>query len=129
MGKKSPEKARAFFQSVDKNHKGWLTIDEFVAAEAEREGETEPGPAAAPSPQSSATSTPSPLVIISGVVLESSDKGIVVQTNRGLVWLTGSNAKVKMTVDISAVKTEPHVYTANGRQQTIDGYRASLTGR
>ncbi|HSI10458.1 MAG TPA: EF-hand domain-containing protein, partial [Chthoniobacter sp.] len=110
MGRKTPEKARTFFQSVDKNHTGSITVDQFVFAEAGREGEIESGgaPAVPPTatPQARAAATPSPLVIITGVVLEGIDKGLVVQTPRGaLVWLTGSTAKVKMTVEISAIKT------------------------
>jgi len=134
MGRKTPEKARAFFSTIDQNNTGSITMDQFVAAEAGREGEIQPGqPAAAPAPpaQPSASATPSPLIIVKGVVLQSSDKGLVVQTPQGaLVWLTGATARVKMTVEISAVKAEPHVYTAaNGKTQTIDGFRASLTGR
>lgn len=130
MGKKTPEKAKSFFNSVDKNQTGSITMDQFVTAEAQREGETEPTPpGAATNQQPAAAFTPTPLVLIKGVVIESSDKGVVVQTDRGPVWLAGNSTKVKWTVEISAVKTEPHAYTANGKTQMIDGYRASLTGR
>lgn len=127
MGKKTPEKAKTFFQGIDRSHAGWISVDQFVAAEAGREGETAPAaPAPATTQQPGATGTPSPLIIISGVVVDSIDQGLVVKTTRGpLVWLTGSTAKVQMTVDISAIKIAPHVY----KQQTVEGYKASLTGR
>ena len=134
MGKKTPEKARAFFATIDKNHTGLITLDQFVFAEAEREGELVPAKPVAPAATTNlsrpATPTPSPLVIVTGVVLEASDKGLLVQAAWGsLVWLDDAQAKVKMNVEISAVRTAPHAYTANGKTQMIEGYRASMDGR
>jgi hypothetical protein len=131
MGKKTPEKAKTFFNSIDKNHVGSITVDQFVAAEADREGESVPVPPATGAPDPRLVPAPAAAtqkVILHGTVLAQSDGGILIETTTGsVIWLADYDAKPRMSIEIEAVKTEPHSYTSvSGKRQTVDGYKPTL---
>ncbi len=129
MGKKTPEKAKTFFKSIDRNNTGAITVDQFVAAEADREGESVPGqPATTPDAKPGPAPITNQKVILHGTVLAQNDGGILIETNAGsIVWLAEYDAKARMTVEIEAVKSEPHSYTSvNGKRQTVDGYKPTM---
>jgi hypothetical protein len=131
MGKKTPEKAKTFFTGIDKNNTGAITMDQFVAAEAEREGETVPGQPAAAAPDARPAPAPTAAnqkVILHGTVIAQNDGGILIETTAGsVIWLAEYDAKARMTVEIEAVKTEPHSYTSvNGKRQTVEGYKPTM---
>ncbi len=78
IGKKTPEKARTFFQTIDKNHTGSITLDQWLTAHAEEGEGTEPaattpaapGATAAPQQAPVATATVPQAVRVETVALK-----------------------------------------------------------
>ena len=123
-GQRAPKKTEAFFKTMDKQNRGSVTLDQWMAAHSEGKGAPDSEPTGAP--DSSKNMLGEEIVVIKGMVTQRNAGTLMVITLRGpVVMLNGYEAQMGKNIEVKATKTGTQTFkTFDGKTQSMDQYTA-----